>query len=643
MQQEKTSPSALLTDPFYRKLKASQFVIALAGNPNVGKSTIFNALTGLRQHTGNWPGKTVDNAQGEFTYQGRDFLLVDLPGTYSLLAHSAEEEVARDFITEGKPDATLIVVDASCLERNLNLALQVMEVTDNAVLCVNLLDEAKRKGIHVDLKRLEQELGIPVIGTTARTGEGLPELKQALLATAQNKVIHKIKRPIIQIPPNASDEEKVSAIYQAAEKITQATVQRSILQKKTWEHRLDDILTSRMFGYPIMLFLLSGVFWLTIEGANVPSELLAEFLFAVQDRLTDLFMAYGAPDWLHGLLVLGMYRSLAWVVSVMLPPMAIFFPLFTFLEDLGYLPRVAFNLDCAFRKCCASGKQALTMCMGFGCNAAGIVACRIIDSPRERLVAMLTNGLVPCNGRFPLLISISMIFISSMFAPEYGTLVTALCITFLVIVGIAATFAASWILSHTLLKGAPSSNILEMPPFRPPQIGSIIYRSIIDRTLFVLRRAIIMAAPAGAIIWLLANTMIGDASLLHYLADLLDPIAYWLGLDGVILLAFILGLPANEIVIPIILMSYLCTGQMIEVETLTELKDILVSNGWTWLTAVNTMLFCLLHWPCTTTLLTIYKESGSKKWTLAAFLLPTVVGLVTCFIVAFLVRLTGLV
>lgn len=400
MQQEKTSPSALLTDPVYRKLKASQFVIALAGNPNVGKSTIFNALTGLRQHTGNWPGKTVDNAQGEFTYQGRDFLLVDLPGTYSLLAHSAEEEVARDFITEGKPDATLIVVDASCLERNLNLALQVMEVTDNAVLCVNLLDEAKRKGIHVDLKRLEQELGIPVIGTTARTGEGLPELKQALLATAQNKVIHKIKRPIIQIPPNASDEEKVSAIYQAAEKITQATVQRSILQKKTWEHRLDDILTSRMFGYPIMLFLLSGVFWLTIEGANVPSELLAEFLFAVQDRLTDLFMAYGAPDWLHGLLVLGMYRSLAWVVSVMLPPMAIFFPLFTFLEDLGYLPRVAFNLDCAFRKCCASGKQALTMCMGFGCNAAGIVACRIIDSPRERLVAMLTNGLVPCNGRF---------------------------------------------------------------------------------------------------------------------------------------------------------------------------------------------------------------------------------------------------
>lgn len=400
MQQEKTSPSALLTDPVYRKLKASQFVIALAGNPNVGKSTIFNALTGLRQHTGNWPGKTVDNAQGEFTYQGRDFLLVDLPGTYSLLAHSAEEEVARDFITEGKPDATLIVVDASCLERNLNLALQVMEVTDNAVLCVNLLDEAKRKGIHVDLKRLEQELGIPVIGTTARTGEGLPELKQALLATAQNKVIHKIMRPIIQIPPNASDEEKVSAIYQAAEKITQATVQRSILQKKTWEHRLDDILTSRMFGYPIMLFLLSGVFWLTIEGANVPSELLAEFLFAVQDRLTDLFMAYGAPDWLHGLLVLGMYRSLAWVVSVMLPPMAIFFPLFTFLEDLGYLPRVAFNLDCAFRKCCASGKQALTMCMGFGCNAAGIVACRIIDSPRERLVAMLTNGLVPCNGRF---------------------------------------------------------------------------------------------------------------------------------------------------------------------------------------------------------------------------------------------------
>lgn len=642
MQQEKMSPSALLTDAFHRQTKSNQFVIALAGNPNVGKSTIFNALTGLRQHTGNWPGKTVNNAQGEFTYQGKEFLLVDLPGTYSLLAHSAEEEVARDFIIKGNPDATLIVVDASCLERNLNLALQVLEVTNNAVLCVNLLDEAKRKGIHVDLKQLQAELGIPVIGTTARTGKGLPELKQALLFTAQNKATCKKNPPLVEIPPNASDEEKVSAIYQTAEKITQAAVKRSSPLKINWEYRLDNILTSRMFGYPIMLLLLSGVFWLTIEGANVPSALLATFLFGVQDRLTDLFMALGAPAWLHGLLVLGMFRSLAWVVSVMLPPMAIFFPLFTFLEDLGYLPRVAFNLDCAFRKCCASGKQALTMCMGFGCNAAGVVACRIIDSPRERLVAMLTNNFVPCNGRYPLLIAISMIFISSMFASELGTFITALSITTLVMIGIGATFIASWLLSHTLLKGAPSSNILEMPPFRPPQIGSIIYRSIIDRTLFVLRRAIIMAAPAGAIIWLLANTSIGTTSLLNHIAALLDPVAYWFGIDGVILLAFILGLPANEIVIPIMLMSYLCTGQMIEVETLTELKDILIANGWTWLTAVNTMLFCLLHWPCTTTLLTIYKESGSKKWTLAAFLLPTAAGLLTCLIVASLARLSGL-
>lgn len=431
----------------------------------------------------------------------------------------------------------------------------------------------------------------------------------------------------------------VTDIYKNAQSISQKSLSKEPSPPQNWQLRLDDLCTSRLTGYPIMLLLLCGIFWITIEGANIPSQLLASALFSLQDQLTILFQAAHAPAWLHGLLVLGMYRSLAWVVSVMLPPMAIFFPLFTLLEDLGYLPRVAFNLDCAFKRCCASGKQVLTMCMGFGCNAAGVVACRIIDSPRERLVAMLTNNFVPCNGRFPTLIAIATIFIAGAFAPVYSTLVTALCITSVVLLGIAITFFSSWLLSHTLLKGELSTNILELPPFRLPQFGEVIYRSIIDRTVFVLKRAVIMAAPAGAVIWLLANITVGQTSLLLHIAGFLDPFAFYLGLDGVILLAFILGLPANEIVIPIMLMAYLATGQMTEVSTLAELKQILIANGWTLLTAVNTMLFCLLHWPCTTALLTAYKESGSKKWTLVAFLLPTIVGIVLCFVNAIFFRL----
>ena len=442
-------------------------------------------------------------------------------------------------------------------------------------------------------------------------------------------------------PETYFTDQIVADLYATAQEIAQKTGSQPSACPAGWQLKLDRLLTSRLFGYPLMLLLLSFVFWLTIEGANYPSALLADLLFSFQDQLTAWFAAMGAPAWLHGLVVLGMYRSLAWVVSVMLPPMAIFFPLFTLLEDLGYLPRVAFNLDCAFKKCCASGKQVLTMCMGFGCNAAGVVACRIIDSPRERLIALLTNNFVPCNGRFPTLIAISAIFVAGLFPPAYAGWVTALSVTGIVLLGIAATFAASWLLSHTLLKGQPSTNILELPPFRAPQFGAVIYRSVIDRTLFVLKRAVLIAAPAGAVTWLFANTMIGDTSMLLHAAHFLDPAAYWLGLDGIILLAFLLGLPANEIVVPIMLMAYLSTGQMIEVDSLSELQAILVANGWTWLTAVNTLLFCLLHWPCTTALLTAYKESGSKKWTVVAFWLPTLFGILACYAVAALARSFG--
>jgi len=638
---------ARLKNRFHINASPQQFIIALAGNPNVGKSTIFNELTGLRQHTGNWPGKTVDNAQGTFRYFEQEFLLVDLPGTYSIMAHSVEEEIARDFICDADPDATLIVIDASCLERNLNLALQIMNITSKVVVCVNLLDEAKRKGIEVDLKRLSKELGVPVVGTTARTGEGLDKLKETLFEVANNELLiipRKVKLDQTPYDDLAKDEDKlVAALYQQAEQVSKHVVRKTETPKKSLEHRVDDLLTSRWFGYPTMLLLLCGIFWLTIVGANLPSQALANVLFGLQDHLTELFMKIGAPNWLHGLLVLGMYRSLAWVVAVMLPPMAIFFPLFTLLEDLGYLPRIAFNLDHAFKKCHSCGKQILTMCMGFGCNAAGIVACRIIDSPRERLIALITNNLVPCNGRFPTLIAISTIFIAGAFAPEFSSVITAMSITVIVLLGILLTFLSAWALSHTILKGEPSTNILELPPYRMPQFGAVIYRSIIDRTLFVLKRAIIMAAPAGAITWLLGNITIGDYSLLQHLAQMLQPCAYYLGLDGVILLAFILGLPANEIVIPIILMTYLCTGQITEVGSLSDLKDILLANGWTLLTAINTMLFCLLHWPCTTTLLSAYKETGSAKWTAVAFALPTIIGIILCGTVAFTARMLGLV
>lgn len=441
---------------------------------------------------------------------------------------------------------------------------------------------------------------------------------------------------------NLSDKI-IADIYVRAEAISGKVVTSPTTDKSYWDNKLDDILTSRLWGYPIMLILLSAVFWITIEGANIPSEMLATALFGFQDQLTVWFQAAGAPDWLHGVLVLGLYRALAWVVSVMLPPMAIFFPLFTLLEDLGYLPRVAFNLDNLFKKCKACGKQILTMCMGFGCNAAGIVSCRIIDSPRERLIAILTNNFVPCNGRFPTLIAIATIFVGGTLAPQYETAIVTVFMAGMVMLGIAITFVVSWLLSQTILKGEASSMVLELPPYRKPQIGAVIYRSMLDRTFFVLRRAVLMAAPAGAITWILANLYIGDVSVLQHLSGLLQPVAHAIGLDGYILLAFILGLPANEIVVPILLMSYLSSGHMIEFEELSDLRQVLISHGWTWLTALNTMLFCLLHWPCSTALFSAYKESGKVKWMFLTFLIPTIVGFTVCFAVAQSARMLGLV
>lgn len=614
-------------------------VVALAGNPNVGKSTVFNKLTGLRQHTGNWPGKTVEVALGKHRLDGRNINLVDLPGTYSLSVNSAEEEIAREFICNGGADAVVVIVDATCLERNLNLVLQTVEITDRVVVCVNLMDEAKKKGIRVDLELLQQRLGIPVVGTSARNGVGLEKLMDTVGLVADGKL-----RPTpirVRSQGDSSSESDVVEIVKACERIFQEVVSIDNKEYAGRDRKIDRLLTSKTTGYPVMILLLFVVFWITITGANYPSQLLSHVLFSFEPLLQKLMTSLGAPEGLVNLLTEGGYRTLAWVVSVMLPPMAIFFPLFTLLEDCGYLPRIAFNLDNFFRKACAHGKQALTMCMGFGCNAAGVIGCRIIDSPRERLIAIITNNFVPCNGRFPTLIALITMFLVGTSGGFLQSAVSTLMLTGIIVLAVSVTIVTSRILSKTLLRGEPSSFYLELPPYRRPQIGRVIVRSILDRTLYVLGRAVVVALPAGLIIWVFANTHIDGISILNWSADILDPLARLMGLDGYILLAFILGFPANEIVVPIIIMSYMSKGALIELDSLAELRALFVENGWSWLTAACTMLFSLMHWPCSTTCLTIRKETGSTKWTLVSFLVPTVVGVVVCITFATVVRTFG--
>ena len=606
------------------------YTIALAGNPNVGKSTVFNALTHLHQHTGNWPGKTVATARGCFTYRRETYTLVDLPGTYSLFAESPEEEIARDFICSGEADATLVVADATCLERNLNLVLQVMACTHPVVLCVNLLDEARKKGIEVDLTALQDALGIPVVGTAVRGGEGLDSLLSAL-----RQAVHRPLPPprpqvaypdVTDLPPDQRQDALAAALMARAAELTALAVHRPDRADRR-DRRLDRLLTSRATGIPVMLLLLGLVFWLTIAGANVPSELLSSALMGLQEPLRSLLGFL--PPAVQSALVDGVYRTVAWVVSVMLPPMAIFFPLFTLLEDAGYLPRVAFNLDHAFRKAGAHGRQSLTMCMGFGCNACGVMGCRIIDSPRERLIAILTNSFVPCNGRFPTLIALlTMFFVTG--SGLAGSLASAALLLAAIVLAVAMTLAASKLLSCTVLRGTPSAFSLELPPYRMPQIGRTLIRSILDRTVFVLGRAVLVAAPAGLLIWLLGNLTVGGTPLLTACASFLEPVGALMGLDGMILLAFVLGFPANEIVIPILLMGYLSTGTLTAYTGLAELKLLLVQNGWTWETALCATVFTLFHFPCGTTSATIYRETGSVKWTALAVALPTLTGFLLC-------------
>lgn len=595
--------------------------VLLVGNPNVGKSTVFNGLTGLHQHTGNWPGKTVAVAEGWYSYKGREYILTDLPGLYSLDARSQEEQTASAEIRQGEKDCVVVVCDGTCLKRNLILVYQVLEQTENVVVLVNLLDEAKRRGITVDVKKLTGLLGVPVIPGAAGRGEGLEQLKEAVRMISDGYGAKGCRFG------SMTRRQRVRLAEETAEQVVAGTD-----RGRSWILMWDRILTGRKTGIPVMILGLFMLLWVTVAGANIPSEWLWRGVLWIYSGGEKILSGWGAPWWLSGAMLDGMLLTAGRVISVMLPPMAIFFPLFTLLEDLGYLPRVAYNLDHCFERAGGCGKMGLIMCMGLGCNAVGVTGARIIDGQRERILGVITNNLMPCNGRFGGLI----LLLSGFILPQESGLV-ALGLLGLLVLSFIATMIASKILCATILRGMPSGFVLELPPYRRPRVMQVLVRSLLDRTLLVLGRAAVVAFPAGLVLWGMSQLSLGGEPLLMHMAGWLDPVAGIFGLNGVILLAFLLGTPANEIVLPMVLLilsgSFGYAGE--------SLLPGLVQAGMDMQTALCTAMLFLFHWPCATTILTIVQETRNVRWIVLGILLPTAMGLAGCLCLRLIFLLLG--